>query len=182
MARQYLSRRPIDILTGNLRALNNEVALTLTSLGGAKDPAMVGASVALAKAWRKVLSVRGGAKVTPNPSGKYPEQRASGGIPSKPGEPPRRQTGALRRSVSQGPVGTGRRVALVRFTALILEEGADTRKPAPSGRRRAKRVKTGLGYRITPRPSAQRAFDMAKDEMVKVFAERTGDQLRTTFG
>lgn len=164
--------KALNIL-GDLRTANRGLNAYLASAGGAKSPEMVGASVALAKAWRKVLAIRGGAQVVPNPTGK-PKQRAVGGVASSPGQPPRRQTGVLQRSVAQGVVGAGRRVAVMRFTATILEEGADTRRPAASGRRRSKARK---GYKIAPRPSAQRALDLAQSEMVGIFASRTGGRL-----
>lgn len=151
--------RTFDIL-GDLRQANRGLRDHLATVGGAKSPEMIGEAIVLRNAWRKVLSVKGA------------------GRPSSPGEAPRRQKGVLARSVAQGIVGTGRRVGLTRFTATILEEGADTRRPTASGRRRSK---ARQGYQIRPRPSAARALEIARPDMGTTFAERSAARMPAAF-
>lgn len=148
-------------LVGDLRDLNRAHARWQANVGDAKDEAVKASAVILARSWRKVLSVRGG------------------GTPSPAGEAPRKQKGVLQKSVGQGVVGTGRIVAVQRFTALFLEEGVNTSgstatKSAVKGRGRhirSRRIRSGGGLVIKPRPSAQRALDAAKADMTGVTAE-----------
>jgi len=156
-----------------VKAVNQDIARRLARLGGANSPVLKGASRALAKTVRRGLPVKGGAGIAT--SLKSRRLRAIGGTPSAPGEPPRRQTGQLAKSIKEGPVGTGRRVGVLRFTGAMLEEGVNatlggTSARATRGRRgrprKARAAKRSLT--IAPRPFMQRAIDRARPEMVDV--------------
>ena len=133
-------------------------------MGGREDPHKSGAASAvaqaaagntLAKSIRKTLSKQGGGK------------------PSAPGQPPRRQTGALAKSVKAAPLGDVIRVAVLRFTAPFMEEGVqavkgETRRSR--GRRNRSRVTTKQRtLAIAARPFMARALEAVKNKLVEVF-------------
>jgi hypothetical protein len=89
--------------------INTRLVRELSNLGGARTPEMTGAAKVLKKSLKKVLGIKGNGK------------------PSKPGEPPRKQSGELEKSVVSGVVGAGQRVGLTSFVAPLLEFGVDTR-------------------------------------------------------
>lgn len=107
----------------------------LATLGGARSPELAAAAKVLRREIKKELSHRGH------------------GQPSAPGQPPNRQTGALERSVKEGVVGSGRRVAVTDFTAPFLEYGVNTRADQAHPRSR-RDLFTGL-ERLVSRDSAR---------------------------
>jgi hypothetical protein len=144
-------------LLGDLRGVNRRAALLLTRVSGANSEPVRRAAGELAKAIRKTLSQGGG------------------GRPSAPGQPPRRQSGRLMRSVRHGAVGAGRRVAATRFTAPLLEAGVDTNAPPRAGRRRRRGGQARRRVRIAPRPFMARALDLARNKMIDVAVDAARD-------
>lgn len=112
----------------------------LAGVGGANTPEIKDPAVILTRSLRRVLSVRGG------------------GAPSRAGEAPRRQKGALAKSVAQGVVGPGRRIAVLRFTGRLLEGGVSS-----TGKRKVQ---------IARRPFMDRALADVQDKMVDVTVTR----------
>lgn len=148
-------------LVSNVKGLNGAIRKSLASVGGAKSPEMTATGRVLAKHMRKRLS------------------KVGSGVPSAPGESPRKQKGALSKSVKMGVVGTGIRVGPLRFTSLILQEGIDatrgarkTRTGRSARRRSAGAVKRTL--RIAARPYLLESVADAKDEMGTVFGDLAG--------
>lgn len=151
-------------LKGATVQVNRKLERTLNELGGVRSPEMRAAGNTLAKSIRKTLSTRGG------------------GQPSAPGQPPRRQTGALAKSVKAAPLGDVIRVAVLRFTAAFLEEGVsavkgDLRtsrgrrsnrgKLTPHSRARTTRKKRNLV--ILARPFMARALAAVRGQLLDVF-------------
>ncbi len=150
---------------------NKDAEAFLNSIGGARSPEMAAAAKVLRREIRKELG------------------RQGKGQPSKPGEPPRKQSGRLQQSVKEGPVGTGRRVAVTDFTAPILQFGADPNaKGAPASRRdlftgaarqitkaserafarkqeRRRQRQTKNTWKLEPRPFMEKPLERSKDEM-----------------
>ena len=155
----------------------------LRDLGGVRSEEMRASGRLLARSIRRVLGQSGGGAVVA--SVKTRRKRAIGGTPSAPGEPPRKQTGQLQRSVKAGPVGPRIRVGPLRFTAPILEEGVDTSKPARKtsavrvggrlrnrlrARSRHRRIRGGkLRIVIAARPFMARALAAVRDELGPLF-------------
>jgi hypothetical protein len=99
-----------------------------TVTGGADDEGVVNAAKVLVRSIKKVLSKKAtGVRHTTVASGgfrKTTKKKTSYGLPSSPGEPPRRQSGALYRSIGTAVVAGVRRVGSGDFTAPILNDGA----------------------------------------------------------
>ncbi|HRZ09127.1 MAG TPA: hypothetical protein P5319_04470 [Gemmatimonadales bacterium] len=142
-------------LKGATVQVNRKLERTLNELGGVRSPEMRAAGNTLAKSIRKTLSTR------------------AGGQPSAPGQPPRRQTGALAKSVKAAPLGDVVRVGPLRFTASFMEEGVqavkgETRRSR--GRRNRSRVtKKKRSLTIAPRPFMARALEAVKGQLLEVF-------------
>lgn len=142
-------------LQGATVQVNRRLERTLNELGGVRSPEMRAAGNTLAKSIRKTLSKQGGGK------------------PSAPGQPPRRQTGALAKSVKAAPLGDVIRVAVLRFTAPFMEEGVqavkgETRRSR--GRRNRSRVtKKKRSLTIAARPFMARALEAVKGQLLDVF-------------
>lgn len=181
-----LGRLPLT--SDAIKAVRQEIDRRLARIGGANSPALKAAARALAKSVRRVLSVKGGARVASSLKSK--RLRAIGGTPSAPGEPPRKQTGRLAKSVKEGPVGTGRRVGVLAFTGPLLEAGVHATKGAASARssigrllrsgRRGKSRKARAASRslaIAARPFMQRAIDLAQPEMVDVLVTLSAEEV-----
>jgi hypothetical protein len=101
-----------------LLTVNRRLERELSEMGGARKPEMVETATAVKRSLRKVLGVKGNGK------------------PSKPGEPPRKQSGGLQKSVVSGVVGAAQRVGLTKFTAPIQEFGLDTKADGATPRSR----------------------------------------------
>ena len=157
-------------LVGQLGSVSQGLRLLEQDLSGAKSPEIRAAAKALRKHVARVLNTSGGARVVPGGPKNKRKFRAIGGTPSRPGQPPRRQTGNLRKSVRQGPVATGRRIAVMWFTGQILEQGVDTSTTLRSGRRRRRGGVARRQMRIAARPFMARALANAQSEMVGVVA------------
>lgn len=137
--------------------INRASEAYLNNLGASNSPEMRAAAQAYKKKIRKVLGIKGNGK------------------PSKPGEPPRKQSGRLQQSVKDGPVGDKRRVAVTDFTASLMQDGVDTvskvdkpmSKPArrAKNRRDARRAKTQKKVEIERRPFMEQAFNEAQTDM-----------------
>lgn len=113
----------------NLMTAATKEIREITQFGGADDPATKRAAGVLARNMRRLLNVK--ALVTRRTFGGE-QQRNEG---SQPGEPPRRRSGKLARSVGQEVVGGVRRVGPARFVGRLLEEGVDsTANVTQSGR------------------------------------------------
>lgn len=145
---------------GVVLQINRASESYLNNLGASNSPEMRAAAQIYKKSLRKVLGIKGNGK------------------PSKPGEPPRKQTGELQRSVKDGPVGDKRRVAVTDFTASLMEGGVDTKtagdKPLSrasrqaKSRRDARRAKTQKHVEIEPRPFMEQALNDAVNDMADV--------------
>lgn len=151
-------------LVTDLKGLNGALRGALSDLGGAKSPEMMAMGRILRKSVARTLSVRGGGK------------------PSAPGEAPRKQTGALARSVKMGVVGTGIRIGALRFTADFLESGVsatlgERKQSRRRGRSRGSMSKKKRNLRIAPRPYLQKALDAVQDQMVTEFANVAGARI-----
>ncbi len=98
--------------------VNRELETALRSLGGASSPEMRENARILKKSIKGVIGTKS-KKV------------------SAPGEPPIGKSGGLQKSVVSGVVGAGQRVAVMKFTAPLLQFGVDTRGDgtAPRSRR-----------------------------------------------
>lgn len=155
-------------LTGNLRGINKNLEGLARDLGDANGDVLKSASVILARSWRKVLGVSGGGRavqsIRTRGKGTRGWLRVIGATRSRPGEPPRKQTGQLQKAVAQGASRTGRIVANLRFTAGMLEQGT-------KGQRK-----------IAARPSAQRALDAVIDQMAGVSARVAGELTEKALG
>lgn len=163
-----------------IREGNRELVRLTTELTGANSAPVRQAAAVLARAWREQLSTPGGALRTNPRTGRVT------GAPSKPGEPPHRITGKLRKSVTTAVVDGVRRVGSGLFKARLLEFGVDAsvaRRRSPKGRRggrKAVAVRTGI-YRlhIAPRPAASKALERAAPQMVDVFVSDLGRRVGT---
>jgi hypothetical protein len=147
----------------------------LASVGGARSPEMAAAAKVLRREIRKELG------------------RVGHGKPSAPGEPPRKQKGELQKSVKEGVVGIGRRVAVTDFTGPILQFGVDTKADRANPRsrrnlfsgqarevlaasqrafaRKAERRRQGKSTKVRdmklePRPFMEKPLARSQDEMV----------------
>ena len=150
----------VPFLSSQVRGITNTLNRELRAIGGADSAEMKGAAKLLKASFRRVLNVRGR------------------GRPSAPGEAPRRQSGQLARSVTDGVVGDARRVAVAWFTAPILEGGIYSTLPLRSGKsRRRKGGKATRALAIAARPFRQRAIDAVKDHMADVIARLGEDRL-----
>ena len=98
--------------------VNRALIRTLKDLGRVSSPEMIGAAKVLRTEIKRTLGIKGKGK------------------PSNPGEPPAKQTGALQKSVKSGAVGAAQRVAVLDFTAPLLEFGVDTRADGFASRSR----------------------------------------------
>lgn len=157
-----------------LLQVNRKLDKELRSLGGVNSTEMKEARKALARAWRRVLSVRGGGAAVhfAARSGDKGRVQAKGGTPSAPGEPPRRQLGTLVKSVRAGVAGDQGRVVVQWFTAPLLEEGVNSALPLRSGKRRRRSDgKANRNLVIAARPSAQRAIAAAQDQLADIVAK-----------
>jgi len=156
-----------------VRQLTQRINRTLREIGRPDSDEMKEAAKLVKGSFRTVLNVRGGGRPAMSLASK--RLRAVGGTPSSPGQPPRRQTGQLARSIRDRIAGDVRRVAVVHFTAPLLEGGVDTSLPRRSTtpRRGAKGT-----LRIAPRPFAQRALDAVKDKLAGVIATLGGKRLQ----
>lgn len=144
----------------------NGLRKEMADIGGATTPEMKAAARTLASSIRKVVGVK--AKLYAGP--RRPGQKLRG-IPSAPGEPPRRVTSKLYKAVGTEIVGGITRVGDGWFTSRLLELGVDATLPTKSGKIR--RRKGGIGRRrikIAPRPFMQRALNAAQDKMGDQFA------------
>lgn len=172
---------------------NRRLEQQLRTLGNVSSPEMIGAARVLAKSIRKTLGGTGdGAYQGPL----LPGQQGLGRAPSRPGQPPVKQTGALAKSVKRGAVGAAQRVAVIQFYAPFLEFGIDTEADAKAGtvrnrrdlfsgrarevlaasarrqeRRQRQRLRGGNRVKrlvIEPRPFMQRALAAVRGELVDV--------------
>lgn len=91
-----------------LLEVNREAARVLKQLGRATSPEMIDGAKVLKRAIRRVLGVPGHGK------------------PAPPGEPPRKQSGAMHKSVRSGVVGARQRVAVLDPAAPMQQFGVDT--------------------------------------------------------
>lgn len=157
--------------------MNRALMQTLGSLGRVSSPELLAAAKVLKKELKKTLGLKGKGK------------------PSKPGEPPAKQTGKLQQSVLSGAVGAAQRVAVTKFTASLLEFGVDTHadKTTPRSRRnlfsgksrqvlaasakafsrKVARRSRGRSAKVShqvldPRPFMQRSLAAAAPQMVDV--------------
>lgn len=161
------------------RSTFRPAALGLSGLArqlyGANSPELAEGAKVLRRSIVKVLSVRGGGRLAT--SLRTRRRIAIGGTPSRAGEPPRRQAGNLVRSIIQGKVDEGRRIAAMWFTGPLLEQGVNTNLPIRSGRRRRTGGVAKRRLIIAPRPFMQRAIDAAAPSMVGVMATLGTDHL-----
>jgi len=167
-------------VTQELRQVNQKLRRTLSGLGGLDSPEIKAMAKELRRSIIKVLSVSGGGRVTQSLSGH--RLYAVGGTPSGPGEPPRRQTGQLARSIAYGIAGAQFRVGAIRFTAAMLQFGVQSTRGArrSAGTRRGRRTRGTLVQRtvtIAPRPYLEPALELAKDAMGEAFAEVAGARI-----
>jgi len=125
------------------RVLEREVA---ESTGANSEPVKQ-AALALARTWRKVLSVPG-----------LPRHA------SPPGSPPESDTKRLRKSIRTAVIEGTRRVGTDLFTARLHEFGYHGLGTIAQGKR-----KGATRPPVPPRPHAQVAFELAKDAMTEVF-------------
>lgn len=103
-----------------VRTTNKALMAQLRTLGTATSPEMKGAAKALKKGIQKAIG---------------PVSKTV----SRPGEPPKGKTGGLKKSVKEGIVGAGRRVAVTKFTAPFLQWGVDTIADANAAAPRSRR-------------------------------------------
>lgn len=148
-------------LVSNVRGLNQAIRGSLAQVGGARSPGMT----AMGRVLRKHMKRR--------------TSKAGNGIPSAPGESPRKQKGDFSKSVKAGVVGTGIRVGPLRFTGLMLQEGVKatrgTAKRRKSGRRRGQLAGTvRRTLRIEARPYLLESVKDAEPEMAKAFGDLAG--------
>jgi len=152
-----------DLARASAKDMTKNLNSALADMGGAKSPELIESAKILARSLRKVLSLSGGGA-----------RRGRGATRSRPGEPPRKQTGGLAKSVAQGVVGAGRRVAVLNFKAM-LEEGVDTAREPNKNARGKVRLRRGAfsgGIHakrrlvIAARPFMEKALNAVKDEMV----------------
>lgn len=130
-------------------------------LYNARSPEIAEAAKVLRRSIARTLSVRGNS------------------THSAPGSPPFRQSGQLAKSVAQGVVNEGRRIAIFAFFAEFQELGIN----APLVRRSAKSRRAVKGVlSIAPRPFLQRSIDLAMPDMVGVLATIGGDHIATIVG
>ncbi len=140
-----------------MRGLKKEMA----DVGGANTPEMKAAGRVLRAAIKKQLAKQGIRYAGPLRPGAKPKT-----IPSAPGEPPRRVTGRLWKSVGTEVVGGVLRVGESWFTSRLLEGGVDAALPLRSGK--VRRRVGGLARRrikIAPRPFMERAYEQAAPKM-----------------
>ncbi len=176
---------------GLVATVNRGLIRQLERVGIVSSPELLAAARVLKRKIRKTLGAEGDAFQGPLRPGKTVHRRA----PSRPGEPPAKQTGGLQKSVISGAVGTAQRVAVTKFTAPLLEFGVDTEVDARRGtvrsrrdlftgaarevlkesakrqqRRQRARTRSQKAHRLTiePRPFMQRSLAAARDEMVDV--------------
>lgn len=148
-----MSRR-LNFLSNDMRTVNKQMRTLTQDWTGAKGEEIAEAA--------KIL--RGGIARTLSSRGSRTER-------SRPGDPPKRQAGALARSVRQGLVEDGRRVGPVWFTAPMLERGVNT--ALPSQRSRRGKYARGKGtLTIAPRPFMARALESVRDKMTEVVVHR----------
>ena len=155
----------LPFLSSTVKGITAGLNVQLKALGQANSIEMREAAKIMKRSFRTVLGQRGG------------------GRPSAPGEAPRKQTGALARSVRDGVVGDVRRVAVTEYTAPILEGGINSALPLRSGK--ARRRKAGKARRvlvIAARPFRQRAIDAVANEMADKFAELGVKRLEVSNG
>lgn len=140
-------------IADDLRTADRELKKILADIGGANTPEMRAAARELAKSIRKQLNVKGTRRDR-----------------SKPGEPPRRQSGKAYKSIGVEVVGGVTRVGTGRFTLRILQDGTThaTRgaEVDRAGKRRHK-LKTlkRASVTIEPRPFMEKALADALPKM-----------------
>lgn len=164
-------------LQQGLSAATKAMARELAELTGARSQPVIQAATALARAWRLVLNT---------PAGDVRQSiksRRLRGSPSAPGQPPHRLSGQTRKSVKTAVVDGVRRVGTGWFKLRLLEDGVTatvTRRRSAKGdfvtskvgKFRRKRVAKRTGsftFVIAPRPSAERALQIAAPAMGEVF-------------
>ncbi len=137
----------INLVSGDLREATRKLSRISENVHGARSPELAAAAKVLRRSVARQISKSGGGRIAQSIATK--RRRVLGAQRSQPGEPPRRQTGRLRRSVIQGVVETGRRVAVMAFTAPLLERGVPDRA-------------------LAPRPFMQRGLDACRNELTGV--------------
>jgi hypothetical protein len=154
-------------IADDLRKADREVKKLLADVGGANTPEMRAAARQLAKSIRKQLSKRG-----------------SRTDRSKPGEPPRRESGKAVKSIGIEVVGGVVRVGTGRFTLRILQDGA---QHAPRGaevdragkRRHKRKTLKRPSVTIAPRPFMEKALADALPQMEGDFVGELQKRSRT---
>lgn len=165
----------IRILDGGLRGaavqVNHGLERALNDLGGVRSPELRKAGNTLARSIRQTLSVSGGGAVASRLSTR--RTYVAGGTPSAPGQPPRRQSGQLAKSVKAAPSGASIKVGPLAFTALFMEEGVQATKgerklrAGRRGQRRAGAKKRTLA--IAPRPFMAAALARVQGKLADLF-------------
>lgn len=115
--------------------VNRRLMRELATVGRASSPELVSVSRVLARSIRKTLGGAGDAFQGPL----LASGRSLGRAPSRPGQPPAKQSGQLQKSVKRGVVGAAQRVAVMEFYAPFLEFGINTEADAATGRVRTRR-------------------------------------------
>lgn len=157
MSRRSQAQIANDIQRQLAKARRDMERLVAETTGANTEPVKQ-ASFALARNWRKVLSV----------------PFVDGG-PSAPGEAPRSRTRKLRKSIKSAVVEGVRRVGSASFRARLLEFGYAGRrsfevaKVAVTRGNRFRRTLVAQGGPQPPRPHASVAMEQSKDQMVDVF-------------
>ena len=121
-------------LQRGLQAVTKDIVRANAELTGANSEPVRKSAFVLLKNWRKLLDVPGH------------------GQPAPPGQPPRRQTRKLRRSLGTAVVDGIRRVGSSLFTARLTEYGYTTKD----------------GQMVAPRPHGRVALQLAEKDMVDV--------------
>jgi len=160
-------------LQAQLRKANKALGAIMADVGGANTPELRESANVLRKHIRRQVSKK--ATLAQGPVRPGAKMR---GLPSAPGEAPRRQTGRLARSVGQEVVGGVRRVGTNYFVGRLLETGVDSSgeaRPTKTGKLRG-HSKTAKGrerrnnkIRIEPRPFMEAAAKAAEEEMGDAF-------------
>lgn len=171
----------------SLQRVTKALAKEMADIGGANAPEMKAAARVLASSIRKQLSTRGSLLQGPHRLSKTGKASKVRGLPSAPGEPPHRISGALAKSIGTEIVGGVMRVGSSRFTSRLLQFGVDadeTRKTraaiaagkpltvgrvralrAAETRRRKRAAKRAAHLTIAPRPFMERALEAALPKM-----------------
>lgn len=155
-------------LADDIRKGSRELKKILADVGGANTPEMRAAGRVLVKSIKKQLGKKGTRRDR-----------------SKPGEPPRRQSGRAWKSIGTEVVGGVLRVGTGRFTLRILQDGAThaTRGAAvdKAGKRRHKRqTLKRASVTIAPRPFMEQALEEALPQMEGDFVGELQKKTRTS--